>query len=175
MKLLDIDKDSKYLDKIHEIYFDSFPENERVSFENIVNREFPNSRLLGFVDKDKLVGFSYVSVSDEFVYIVYLAIDKEYRFQGYGTNALSEIDKMFKDKTKVLSVEKPEYPNDTPSKKIAFYKKSGYELNDFEFVWINQVYYSVHYGKYNKEKFLKLLLTLFPTCTDFKDIETSQF
>ena len=70
MKLLDIDKDSKYLDKIHEIYFESFPENERVSFENIVNREFPNSRLLGFVDKDKLVGFSYVSVSDEFVYIV---------------------------------------------------------------------------------------------------------
>ena len=107
MKLLDIDKDSKYLDKIHEIYFESFPENERVSFENIVNREFPNSRLLGFVDKDKLVGFSYVSVSDEFVYIVYLAIDKEYRFQGYGTTALSEIDKMFKDKTKVLSVEKP--------------------------------------------------------------------
>ena len=107
MKLLDIDKDSKYLDKIHEIYFESFPENERVSFENIVNREFPNSRLLGFVDKDKLVGFSYVSVSDEFVYIVYLAIDKEYRSQGYGTTALSEIDKMFKDKTKVLSVEKP--------------------------------------------------------------------
>lgn len=122
MKLLDIDKDSKYLDKIHEIYFDSFPENERVSFENIVNREFPNSRLLGFVDKDKLVGFSYVSVSDEFVYIVYLAIDKEYRFQGYGTTALSEIDKMFKDKTKVLSVEKPEYPNDTPSKKSLFTK-----------------------------------------------------
>ena len=122
MKLLDIDKESKYLDKIHEIYFESFPENERVSFENIVNREFPNSRLLGFVDKDKLVGFSYVSVSDEFVYIVYLAIDKEYRFQGYGTNALSEIDKMFKDKTKVLSVEKPEYPNDTPSKKSLFTK-----------------------------------------------------
>lgn len=122
MKLLDIDKDSKYLDKIHEIYFESFPENERVSFENIVNREFPNSRLLGFVDKDKLVGFSYVSVSDEFVYIVYLAIDKEYRFQGYGTTALSEIDKMFKDKTKVLSVEKPEYPNDTPSKKSLFTK-----------------------------------------------------
>ena len=122
MKLLDIDRDSKYLDKIHEIYFASFPENERVSFENIVNREFPNSRLLGFVDKDKLVGFSYVSVSDEFVYIVYLAIDKEYRFQGYGTTALSEIDKMFKDKTKVLSVEKPEYPNDTPSKKSLFTK-----------------------------------------------------
>ena len=122
MKLLDIDKDSKYLDKIHEIYFESFPENERVSFENIVNREFPNSRLLGFVDKDKLVGFSYVSVSDEFVYIVYLAIDKEYRSQGYGTTALSEIDKMFKDKTKVLSVEKPEYPNDTPSKKSLFTK-----------------------------------------------------
>ena len=122
MKLLDIDKESKYLDKIHEIYFESFPENERVSFENIVNREFPNSRLLGFVDKDKLVGFSYVSVSDEFVYIVYLAIDKEYRSQGYGTTALSEIDKMFKDKTKVLSVEKPEYPNDSPSKKSLFTK-----------------------------------------------------
>ena len=122
MKLLDIDKESKYLDKIHEIYFESFPENERVSFENIVNREFPNSRLLGFVDKDKLVGFSYVSVSDEFVYIVYLAIDKEYRSQGYGTTALSEIDNMFKDKTKVLSVEKPEYPNDTPSKKSLFTK-----------------------------------------------------
>ena len=122
MKLLDIDKESKYLDKIHEIYFESFPENERVSFENIVNREFPNSRLLGFVDKDKLVGFSYVSVSDEFVYIVYLAIDKEYRFQGYGTTAQSEIDNMFKDKTKVLSVEKPEYPNDSPSKKSLFTK-----------------------------------------------------
>ncbi len=172
MKLLDIDKDSKYLDKIYEIYFDAFPENERIPFEDIVNREFPNSRLLGFVDKDKLVGFTYISVSEEFVYIVYMAIDKEYRSQGFGTIALHEIDKMFKDKTKVLSVEKPEYPGDLPSRRIAFYKKAGYELNDFEFVWINQVYYSIHHGKYNKEKFLKLLLTLFPTCTDFKDIET---
>ena len=105
------------------------------------------------------------------LYILYLAIDKKFRSQGYGTIALSEIDKMFKNKTKVLSVEKPQHPNDLPSRRIAFYTKFGYEFNDFEFVWLGQVYYSTHYGKYNKEKFLKLLLTLFPECTDIKDIE----
>ena len=71
MKIIDVDKSSKYINKIQDIYFESFPENERIPFEEIVNREFPNSKLLGFIDEDNIVGFTYVSVSDEFVYFIF--------------------------------------------------------------------------------------------------------
>lgn len=171
MKLLDINNCSKHLDRIKEIYYYSFPESERMDFVDLVNCKFPNSKLIGILDNETLIGFSFISVLGEFAYIVYLAIDENRRNKNYGTRALNEIINMYKDKTKVLCVEKPNSQSDLRTRRIGFYKRNGFTQANFEFECLGQKYYSMYNGKFNKKKFIDFLLICFPGCKDFKDIK----
>lgn len=164
-----IEKNSEHIEMIKEIYLYSFPDNERIDFDEILNHTFPNSQLLGFFCDKNLIGFSVVSVHKKFVYIAYLAIDKNQRGKGLGSQAAKEICKFYNDKTIVLSVEKPEKQADKQNRVINFYKKNGFELMDFEFCWSGQVFWPMHYREYEKQEFIECLLVCFPTCHDFKD------
>ena len=170
MKLLEISKGSKYIDKIRFIYETSFPEIERIEFDEIVNCKFPNSKLLGIFNDKALIGFTYISVLGDFAYIIYLAIDQEQRNKKYGSESLNEIYNLYKDKTKVLCVEKPLSNTDISTRRIEFYKRNGFELADFEFEIFGQVYYSMYNGEYNKQKFIDFLLVCFPGCENFNEI-----
>lgn len=171
MKLLEIDSNSKHLSKIKEIYYYSFPESERMDFEDLVNCKFPSSKLLGIFDNETLIGFSFVSLLGDFAYIVYLAVDKEQRNKNYGTWALNELSNLYKDKTKVLCVEKPFSKGDVKSRRISFYKRNGFLLANFEFDYLGQKYYSMYNGEFNKQKFIEFLLICFPGCKNFRDLK----
>lgn len=171
MTLLEINNNQKHLNKIKDIYINSFPESERVDFEDLVNLKFPNSKLLGIFDGETLIGFSYVSTLGEFAYIVYLAIDESQRNKKYGTQALYEIYNLYNNRTKVLCVEKTNSQADLQSRRIGFYKRNGFSLSDFEFEYLGQYYYSMYNGKFDKQKFIDFLLICFPGCKNFKDIK----
>jgi len=170
MKLLEIDSNSKHISKIKEIYYYSFPESERTDFQDLIDLKFPNSKLLGMFNEDILLGFSFVSILGDFAYIVYLAIDDTLRNKSYGTTALGLICDLYKDKTKVLCVEKPYSKEDIKSRRIKFYKRNGFILANFEFDYLGQKYYSMYNGKFNKQKFIEFLLICFPGCKNFRDI-----
>lgn len=170
MKMLKITKDSKYVNKIKHIYESSFPEIERIDFDEIINCKFPNSKLLGIFNDKALIGFSYISTLGDFAYIIYLAIEQEQRNKKYGSEALKEIYNLYKDKTKVLCVEKPVSEADLSTRRIEFYKRNGYELADFEFDIMGQTYYSMYNGEYDKQKFIDFLLVCFPGCENFNEI-----
>lgn len=169
MKLVEINNNSKHLNKIKEIYYYSFPESERMDFEDLANCKFPNSKLLGIFDNETLVGFSFVSVLGEFAYIVYLAIDENQRNKSYGTKALKEIFNLYRDKTKVLCVEKPNSQTDLQTIRIGFYKRNGFILANFEFEYLGQCYYSMYNGEFDKQKFIDFLLICFPGCKNFRE------
>ena len=171
MKLLELNNSSKHLDKIKEIYYCSIPESERIDFLYLVNCKFPNSKLLGIFDNKTLIGFSFVSLLGEFAYIVYLAIDENQRNKNYGTRALNEILNVYKDKTKVLCVEKPNSQSDLRTRRIDFYKRNGFTQANLEFEYLGESYFSMYNGKFNKKKFIDFLLICFPECTNFRDIE----
>ena len=78
---------------------------------------------------------------------------------------------MYKDKTKVLCVEKPNSQSDLRTRRIGFYKRNGFTQANFEFEFLGQKYYSMYNGKFNKQKFIDFLLICFPGCKDFKDIK----
>ena len=171
MKLLEINNNSKYLNKIKAIYYSSFPESERMDFVDLINCKFPNSKLLGIFDDETLIGFSFVSLLGEFAYIVYLAIDENQRNKNYGTQALNEIFNLHKDKTKVLCVEKPNLQTDLRTRRIGFYKRNGFTLANFEFEYLGQYYYSMYNGKFDKQNFIDFLLICFPGCKNFREIK----
>ena len=171
MNLIEIDSNSQYLNKIKDIYYSSFPESERTDFQDLVNLKFPNSKLLGILNEDILIGFSFVSELGDFAYIVYLAIDDKLRNKNYGTTALSLVCDLYKVKTKVLCVEKPNTQEDIQSRRISFYKRNEFLLANFEFEYLGQSYYSMYKGQFDKQKFIDFLLICFPGCKDFKDIK----
>ena len=170
MKLLEVSSNANHLNKIKEIYYSSFPESERADFQDLVNHTFPNSKLFGVFEDENLIGFSFVSELGDFAYIVYLAIDDEFRNKNYGTIALKLISDLYSNKTKVLCVEKPNNVKDIQKRRIAFYKRNGFSLADFEFEYLGQKYYSMYNGKFDKQKFIEFLLVCFPGCKDFEQI-----
>ncbi len=171
MQLIEINN-KIHIDKIKKIYYSSFPENERIDFQYLIDLKFPNSKLLGIFNECSLIGFSYISISGDYVYIAYLAIDEEFRNKNYGTTALNLICDLYNSKVKVLSVEKPYFPKDMPSRRIGFYKRNGFLIANFEFEWLGQTYYPMYNGKFDKQKFIDFLLVCFPESKDFKNIET---
>ena len=122
-------------------------------------------------DNETLIGFSFVSLLGEFAYIVYLAIDENQRNKNYGTQALNEISNLYKDKTKVLCVEKPNSPTSLRARRIGFYQRNGFTLANFEFEYLGQYYYSMYNGKFDKQKFIDFLLICFPVCKNFREIK----
>jgi len=69
MRLIKVDKKSKYANDIKNIYLSSFPECERIGFEELINCKFPNSTVLGVFDKQTLIGFTFVSLFGKFIFI----------------------------------------------------------------------------------------------------------
>ena len=122
MKLINIDKNSKYIEEIEKIYLYSFPANERMDFNDVLDRKAPNSDLFALCNDEQLVGFTFISCLENFAYIIYLAIAENERNKHYGSIALKLINEKYKDKTKVLCVEKPLKQGDLKSKRIYFYK-----------------------------------------------------
>ena len=171
MQVIEIDEKSNFLHEIERIYLNSFPEDERIPFADIVARKAPNSKLLAFCKDEELLGFSYVSCLNNFAYIIYLAMDEKQRNKGYGTQAVKTICDLYKDKTKVLCIEKPVTQNDLRSRRIGFYQRNGFSLADFQFKFWGVEYFSMYSGKFDEEKFKEFLLVCFPECKDFKKIE----
>lgn len=172
MKLLEINNKEIYINKVKEIYYSSFPENERIDFQNLIDLKFPNSTLLGIFNDDSLIGFSYISTLGDYAYIVYLAIDEKFRNKNYGTTALNLICNLYDKKVKVLCVEKPHFPKDMPSRRIGFYKRNGFLIANFEFECLGQTFYPMYKGEFDKQKFIDFLFICFPESKDFKNIET---
>lgn len=163
MKLLEIKDNEKYIERIKDIYISSFPEVERVDFKDLIeHKKYPGSKLLGVFNDDCLVGFSYVSTKGNFAYIIYLAIASEYRNKNYGTTALKLICDMYKDKTMSMCVEKPEAPNDEPTRRINFYKRNGFKVADLEYIYLGQKYNVMYNGNFDEEKFVEFFTCLFP-------------
>lgn len=166
MKL--INKSSKDIDKVKNLYFSAFPEDEREPFHVLINSEFPNSKLFGFYDDDKFIGLTFVCFYKDLIYIVYLAVDTSERNKHYGSKILAKLSEEFNDKTFILSVEKPEQEGDIASRRLNhFYKGNGFSVVGFEFTHKNVRFVLMYKGKFNETEFKECLLHLFPASTDF--------
>lgn len=116
---------------VKEIYFDSFPKNERMPFPMmVVMSKLWNTEFLAFYDDDKLCGFIYLAHNRKVVFVMFFAVDKKLRSKGYGSAILQEIQKRYADKKIIISIEpcdksSPDFEIRTRRK--AFYMRNGYK------------------------------------------------
>lgn len=123
---------SKHKKKTKEIYFNSFPKDERFPFW-LLKRCAKEENVLfnAIVDDNKLIGMEYIIKCGNSVYLMYLAVDKKQRESGYGSKILEDLTKKYE--TVILSIERPNKNlNDIKTKRKEFYLRNGfYETNKF--------------------------------------------
>lgn len=116
-----------YSSKIEELYINSFPKEERFSFDILKEcSKENNSDLYAILDDNTFIGMCYLVNCDNAYYLMYLAIEPNLRNKGYGSKILNDLKNKYK--TIFLSIE---YNEDIMSiKRKMFYLKNGfYETN----------------------------------------------
>lgn len=120
---------------VKNIYFDSFPKNERMPFPMMVAMsKLWNTEFLGFYDDDTLCGFTYLAHNSKIVFVMFFAVDRALRSKGYGSAILQEIRHKYPDKKIIISIETCDSnaPDiETRTRRKDFYMRNGYKETDY--------------------------------------------
>lgn len=117
--------------EVKHIYFDSFPQNERMPFWMMVAMsKLWNTDFLGYYDGNTLCGFAYLAHNNKMVFVMFLAVDKTLRSKGYGSAILREIQNKYPDKKIIISIEpcdKNAPDIELRTRRKDFYMRNGYK------------------------------------------------
>lgn len=113
-----------------EIYQESFPEDEKRDKKGQLNIMRKKEYSIDLYKEEEIIGFITYWDIGEYVYIDHLAIRKEYRGKGYGSELINLVKR--KGKKFILEVEPP--TNSINMKRIKFYEKNGFFLNEYKYV-----------------------------------------
>ena len=125
-----IDSSFSEVEKLAQINTDAFPEEERMSVERLMELSAAEDfTLLAACDGDAMVGFTLLGVSDTCVYVFLLAVDKEQRSKGYGSQILRELKNRFAGQQIVLDLEGIDEQAENNAQRISrkrFYLRNGF-------------------------------------------------
>ena len=137
------DKDSPELKELEALYTRAFPPNERRPLEELTDEKSGMIKVLGFYQHAVFCGMAVTLSAAGLVHIIYLAMEERFRGQGLGSLALEEIRKMASGQKIMVDVERVEDGapnNDQRIRRIAFYRKNGYEETEVRYRWRKEDY-----------------------------------
>ena len=133
IKLIEIKENLENIDFYREVYNEAFPPEERWSFDRILeNKDNHNYKLYAILDDTAPIGITMLWHLKDFNFGEYLAIDKKLRGKKYGSEVLTKILDMLKDKLIVIEVE-PYDLNDIAKKRIEWYQRFGLILAQYDY------------------------------------------
>jgi GNAT superfamily N-acetyltransferase len=130
MKAAEITKSSPYTQRAKELMAEAFPPDEQLpwTFLKLMAHRKPVQFQI-YEDDGKFVGLAYNLVSEDAVYIVFLAVAKEARSHGYGSRIIRSIRRENPGKSLNLNME-PVIPGaenyEQRIRRLAFYEKNGF-------------------------------------------------
>lgn len=130
MKQLELLSKNEF-EEVFKIMEESFPIDERrekSGQEKILSDSY--YRLYGYKRETHIAAFFAVWEFPEFSFIEHFAVEKSSRNLGIGAKLLQELLGMIK-KPVVLEVELP--VEELAERRIGFYKRNGFQLNDYEY------------------------------------------
>lgn len=120
-----------HVETIRQLLESSFPVEERRPFPDFL-RLLSNGAFSLYVweENEKLMAFSVVWDFGDFQFLEYLAVHPDTRGTGYGTKAMNDLITAFHTPL-LLEVEPP--ADAISRKRIVFYERLGFVLNDFPY------------------------------------------
>jgi GNAT superfamily N-acetyltransferase len=121
---------TKDIKKVKELYIKAFPEEERVPFWLLKwKARLEKTSLLSIYDNEIWIGFIYLISFNDFLFILFFAIDERFRSKGYGSEVINKIKEMYEGynivlNTEVLDDTAPNYNDRNRRKK--FYENLGF-------------------------------------------------
>ena len=111
---------------------ESFPRDERRSFEGQRSRfRRPGYVMLGLEEDGRFIGFIAGWDFGDFMYGEHLAVEASRRNEGLGDLLLKEFLARY-PKVFFIEVEPPE--DELTRRRIGFYERNGFALNDYEYI-----------------------------------------
>lgn len=127
--------DRENADAVRDMYEESFPVEERVPYEKLIEISNDTDHLFDAVyDNAALIGMNVLIVKGDMLYVMYLAIDREYRSKGYGKAIVKRLLNVYSEYRIALNIEEvaPAYSNyDQRIKRKAFYQSLGFEAQPY--------------------------------------------
>ena len=144
--------------KVKELYRDSFPKEERMSFLfMLLMSKMKNTDFLSFYDNDVLCGLVYMATVDAITFIMFLAVDKSVRSKGYGSAILEKIQLLYPENKIIVSIEQCD--EEAKNREERLKRKNFYLKNDYRetgyFIELEKVEQEVliKNGEFDKEEF----------------------
>lgn len=135
---------SPYSQSVKQLYEDSFPAIERISWTWMILMAFlGQADFFVYLDNQDFVGFSYSLKSKDTYYLLFLAISQELHSKGYGQRILGEVEKQAYGRSIFLVIEPLDEKSenfDLRLKRLAFYQRNGYQLLDYIYYENHEVY-----------------------------------
>lgn len=131
LKLEPLTKNQSEFAKVKELYYGSFPKNERIPMNLLMwkaKRAFVD--FLVIYDEEEYIGFTYLITHKNLTYVLYIAIDGNARSKGYGGRALAKIKEKYPDNRIILNIEVVDETADNYAQRATrrkFYVRNGYE------------------------------------------------
>lgn len=126
--------DRKDFDKVYAIMQQSFPKDEYRPYERqkaLLNEEPYQIYVLTGDETDEVKGFITVWEYEKLAFVEHLAVNPKYRNGGLGSVILKEAAD-YLGKMMCLEVELPD--TEIAARRIGFYKRNGYYLNEYPYV-----------------------------------------
>ena len=129
--------------KINELYLKAFPVEERVPFWLLKwKSKTVNTHFYSIYDDETWVGFIYFIVFNDFLFILFFAIDENYRSKGYGSEIINKIKDMYVGCNIVLNTEVVDEnaPNNADRiRRRRFYDKLGFTETGYRITVRNKI------------------------------------
>lgn len=138
---------------IEPLYLGAFPENERppVHYFFYSVKKHKENHLYAYYDFNQFVGFTYLTIYKDIVYIFFLAVSESIRNKGYGSQILNDIKEKYKDNVLLLCYEEVDEKyedNELRKKRQSFYFSNGFQDNILKTNEFGVVFNTAYIGKH---------------------------
>lgn len=144
LKIEKIDENYRYWNNVNLLAIESFPSEEYLDPLKIIEMtKKEDLEFLSLVDDNNFVGFMVIKTFNILTYLFFLAIDKQYQSQGYGTQAIQLLKKKYPNKIHTVDLEMINDLANNKEQRIKrknFYLRNGYKETGLYLSYLNVEY-----------------------------------
>lgn len=124
-------ENNKYWNEVMNMYASSFPIFEQRTLNDQISAlQDDNYYCMAICESNSLIGLIFYWDLSEYVYIEHFAISSNLRGKSYGSKVIKEFCE--NNKNIILEIDPP--LDDISIKRLRFYSKLGFKLQDFEYI-----------------------------------------